>query len=339
MSPFLSICVPSYNRPFELRRLLNSICTNDSSKIEIVICEDNSHKRSEIREQVESFKESSDYNVHYIENTENYGYDRNLRELIKHASGEYITYMGDDDEFVAGGIDKLIKFLENNKSYNLGYVLKTHLLLHSNGKTELFKYFSSDRIFPHGQETYITLFRRSVFISGFTFRRSFALLYMTDDFDGTLLFQLYLLAELTMNYNAVFFSEPIVFQYEGGIPFFGSSESEKKLYDVGEITIRNSINFMMGFFKITQFIDQKYNINSTDLIRKEFSKYSYPVLSIQRRAGIKNFLEYAKKLKVIGIDNSIYYYIYFVALLLLGEQRCNSIIVRIKRLLGRTPIL
>lgn len=337
--PFLSICIPSYNRPFELGRLLASIDTPEKSLIQIVICEDKSPKRHEIREKVKLYIGMKDYDVLYIENEVNYGYDRNLRELIKHSDGEYIVFMGDDDEFVPNGIDRLISFLQINKTKDIGYLMKTHLMIHPDNNIELFKYFQNDIFFEPGPDTYVKLYRRSVFISGFTFKREYALPYLTDRFDGTLLFQLYLLSELTLKYRAAYFSEPIVQQYKGGIPYFGSSKSEKEKYDIGQISIRNSVNFMKGFFEITRFIDQKYNLNSTERIRMEISKYSYPVLAVQRNKGLINFIKYLRELKVIKINCSIYYYINVIGLIILGENMCNKIIIKVKKLIGRTPIL
>ena len=46
-----SICIPSYNRPAEIRRLLDSIDTMYVDGIEIVICEDKAPKRLEVRKQ------------------------------------------------------------------------------------------------------------------------------------------------------------------------------------------------------------------------------------------------------------------------------------------------
>lgn len=97
----VSICIPSYNRPVELRRLLESIdAKKHKDDIEIVICEDKSPNRPKIGEQVREFMSKSDYNVVYHENEENLGYDRNLKNLIRRASGEYIIFMGDDDLFI-----------------------------------------------------------------------------------------------------------------------------------------------------------------------------------------------------------------------------------------------
>ena len=46
--PFLSICIPSYNRPQQLGELLASVDCNPTD-IEIVICEDLAPKRLEVR--------------------------------------------------------------------------------------------------------------------------------------------------------------------------------------------------------------------------------------------------------------------------------------------------
>jgi glycosyltransferase involved in cell wall biosynthesis len=335
----ISICIPSFNRPFELRRLLDSIDAPFNLDIEIIICEDCSPARDEIRNQVIQFRQTTSYPVLYIENPLNYGYDRNLRELITLASGDYIVFMGDDDEFLPGAIKKLISFLRRHAETHLAYVLKTHLLIHPDKRIELFKYFKDDTIFKPGPRTYMTLFRRSVFISGFIFRRNYALPYLTDRFDGTLLYQLYLLAELTMQYPSAYFSKPIILQYKGGTPFFGSSQTESKLYTPGTVTIDNSINFMSGFFKITRFIDAKYGIASTPHIRREISKYSYPVLSIQRKRGCRDFLKYHRRLRILHINRTFFYYAYLFGLLVLGEKICDFVILTIKRILGRTPVL
>ena len=94
--------------------------------------------------------------------------------------------MGDDDEFISQSLDKLIYFLEKN--HNLGYVLKSHLQIFKDGRVEKFRYFDGDQFFKAGKETYIELFRKSVFISGFTINRTYIQDILIDDFDGTLLF-------------------------------------------------------------------------------------------------------------------------------------------------------
>ena len=177
------------------------------------------------------------------------------------------------------------------------------------------------------------------FISGFTIKRKYVLPYLTDCFDGTLLFQLYLMAEVVLKYPSVYFNEFLTQAYEGGVPYFGSSEVEKSLYTPGTITVENSLNFLKGFFDITSFMDRKYNFNSTLFIKRDMSKYFYPSLSIQRNKGIREFLRYIKELNLIGFNITFYYYIYVAGLLFFGKNFCDFLIRKIKDVLGQTPEL
>ena len=47
--PFLSICIPSYNRAQFLKPLLDSIICQTYQNFEIIICEDLSPQREEIK--------------------------------------------------------------------------------------------------------------------------------------------------------------------------------------------------------------------------------------------------------------------------------------------------
>ncbi|MCL4546616.1 MAG: glycosyltransferase [Deltaproteobacteria bacterium] len=333
----ISICIPSYNRPKELLRLLKSIDLKQPEKVEIVICEDCSPKRNEINEAVKDFILNTKYEVKYYENEINIGYDKNLKELILKANGDFIVFMGDDDEFMPEALDKLIDFLENNK--NLGYVLKSHRFIFKNGNIEKFRYYNGNKFFKPCEETYIELFRKSVFISGFTINRNYIKDLLVNYFDGTLLFQLYLLAEVALKYECAYFDTFLTQAMEEGVPFFGNSESEKELYTPGTITVENSLNFLKGFFKITNYIDKKYNMNSTKRIKIDMSKYFYPSLAIQREKGLKEFLRYVKGLNGMGFNITIYYYIYLIALIIFGKKNCDGAIVLLKKILGKTPKL
>ena len=43
----------------------------------------------------------------YRENEKNLGYDGNLNQLVRTAQGKWLVFMGDDDEFIPGALDKL----------------------------------------------------------------------------------------------------------------------------------------------------------------------------------------------------------------------------------------
>ncbi|MFT4062762.1 MAG: glycosyltransferase family 2 protein [Edaphocola sp.] len=340
LQPFVSICIPSYNRPRELQRLLNSVNIGCSGDMEILICEDKSPKRDEIVAVVEAFAQSSPLETVLHLNEANLGYDGNLRNLVAKANGEYIIFMGDDDVFDTPNLPAFIGFLKEHT--DLGYILKTHTFIHQNGERELFKYFPDTKFFEPGPEAYQTLFRKSVFISGFCIKRAAALPYQTHRFDGGLLYQLYLLAEVTLKYPSAFCAIPLTIQDERlrGVPMFGSSEREKNLYKPGEITVENSLNFMKGFFDITGYIDQVHGLQSSVFMKKNFSKYAYPVLSVQRNKGRKIFRKYCKQLEnSIQINQTIYYYVYYYGLLAFGKRFCDQAIVKMKKILGSTPNL
>lgn len=336
----LSICIPSYNRPDTLVRLLDSIdCKKHIDVVEVIISEDCAPKQEQVRMNVGAYIETSPLMIHYFENEENLGYDRNLRQCVRRASGDWIVYMGDDDQFVSNELDSYIDYLESIGE-DVGYVLRSYQVLHANHHVEYMRYYKGNQIFDAGEQTYEELFRKSVFISGFTIRRKWVKDLDTEMFNGTLLYQLYLQAEVCMNHKAVYYDRPITMQVdEESVPYFGSSKAEQHLYTAGTVTLNNSIQFMQQFLKITRYMDEKYDIHSSEYYRKDISKYSYPVLAIQRKRGRKEFREYHRQLKGIGLDQTIYYYIYYCGLFIFGEKFCDAIIRGIKRLCKGTPRL
>ncbi len=331
--PILSICIPSFNRPNELLRLLKTVDSNPE-ETQIVVCEDHAPKRLEVRARVEEFKKESRYEVKYIENEVNKGYDWNIRDFITCASGEYIVYCDDDSCFVPGALDKLIIFLKSHR--DLGYVLRRTRSYTGDDM----RYFPETKLFAPGVETYQMLYRKSVIVAGFTFKREWAIDTMTDRFDGTLLYQLYILAEICLHHPSAYFDEPITEKIPTDTEFyFGMSEKEKGLYEPKKVCVRNSMNFVFSFLKISRFIDEKYKLHSTRHIQKDIAKYSYPILAFLMKKGRWEMLKGAKAMFKEGLGCSVYFYAYILGLLFLGAKNCERVIVTIKRKVGHTPQL
>jgi abequosyltransferase len=339
-NPLLSICIPSYNRPEQLVQLLESVDAQPY-KLEIVIGEDAAPRRAEVQQLVAAFRRESPYLINYYENERNLGYDGNLRSLIERARAEFVLFMGDDDRFAPGRLEPFLDFLYANR--DVGYVLRSYYSEHPDGTLEEFKYFPSACCLSPGVETSVFLFKRSVSICGVTFKRSCALNYATDRFDGTLLYQLYLVAEIALHNPVVYCDIPVAIQAQSfrlDNPQFGAALAEKDRFQPGKVTAHNSINFTKGFFAISRYIDQKYGLDITTGIRYDLSKYSYPFLSIQRKRGRIEFWRYALQLaRETGINQTWHYYFYMAALWFLGETLCDKGIVWAKRLVGYTPRL
>lgn len=337
-SPFLSVCIPSYNRPSELRNLLTSIDCNPE-EVEIVVCEDFAPKRDEVRAVVAAFAKSSAYPIHYHENAVNRGFDGNLRRLVECASSEYIMFMGDDDLFVPGALDKFIEFLKQNR--DKPYVLRSYLTEHPDGRTEFFRYLPKSEILPAGEATVAWLFKRSVSLCGFTVATEKALKLSTTDLDGTLLYQIYLMAQICLKHDSVYCDIPIthaVQTFRDDKPMFGNSEAEKSRFTPGSVSHDNSINFTKAYFEVTAYLDEQNGTHLTEQVRIDLSKYSYPFLSIQRKRGIRSFLCYATRLETeVGFGCTPYFHLYKWALVLFGERVCDRLIGMIKRHVGHTP--
>lgn len=338
MNPALSIGIPSYNRPKQLAELLRSVdCSPET--VEIVICEDFAARREEVRAAVEAFRSASPYEVRYYENENNLGYDGNVRRVVDKARGRFVMIMGDDDLFIPGALERFLQFITDHEGKK--YILRSYVSVHPDGVVENFRYLPSVTVLPPGEETVAWLFKRSVTISGFTISREEARAAATSELDGLLLYQVYLMAEVCLRHESVYCDFPVAEAtqtYRGDVQMFGSSDAEKSRYRPGSVSEDNSVNFTKAYFELTDFLDRRHGTELTRLVRKDISKYSYPFLSIQRKNGIRPFLNYARRLEnEAGLGCTPFYHLYKWGLVILGERICDRLIVRIKNTYGYTP--
>ncbi len=334
----ISICIPSYNRPKELLRLLQSI-KNEKGNFEILIAEDNSPSRTEIIKTVNDFHLiNPNLQLRLILNNENLGYDGNLRNLIENSVGDYCMFMGDDDIICEGAILKISEIIDKNK--NIGFILRSWEEVDLNGEIiSIQKYYPNDFILENGLNSIISFYRKSVFISGLVFHRETASNYKTSDLDGKLLYQLFLLTNILLDLKGYYVSNIITIRISGADHYFGSSKSEKNNFTPKTLSINHSLNFMQGFIDIIDYVEKNRSISIKKEILKDFSKYSYGFLSIQREKGIRPFYLYTKELYKKGYGNSIYFYIYFLMLSVLGLRLSNAFILLLKKKLRSIPNL
>ena len=338
MRPLLSICIPSYNRPEQISDLLLSIDC-EPKNIEIVVCEDQSPQREQIRSKVELFVRESPYKVRYFENEANLGFDGNVRRLIALAAGQFAMFMGDDDLFVPEALNRFLQFISEHQDKK--YILRSYIAVHPGGRVEKYRYLPVTTVLPRGEETVAWLFKRSVTISGFTISRDDALKFATSELDGTLLYQVYLMAQVCLDHESIYCDIPVaqaVQSFRDDKPNFGNSPAEKSRYTPGTISHDNSINFTKAYFEVTEYLDKLHGTRLTSRVKIILSKYSYPFLSIQRKHGIGPFLQYAKRLETeIDFGCTHYYFVYKWGLAIFGEKFCDRLILGIKNALGRTP--
>lgn len=343
--PRLSICIPSYNRPRFLKELIASIVKQCTLDHEIVISDDSSPSYNEILEIVEKYKEIyPDLSIKIFKNEKTLGYDGNFRSLIDKSSGDYCVFMGDDDIMLPNALSRIEDVINNNTG--VAVILRSWLKAdrETNKVDEVFKYFSDDRLFVAGVKSSATLFRRSVAIAGFTVKRELASQLATAQFDGTLLYQVYLTATLALKHPCYYISEPIAImrkdKNQKPTHFFGTAEVEKNKFKPGSLTYENSLHFIDGMLKVSLDVSNMQNcVVLNNLILKDLYNYSYPLLSVQRNNGLGNFIRYQKELRRRGFGKSVLFNIYTISLLMFGTKYCSILIKIIKNVYGRTPII
>ena len=95
MTPFISICIPAYQRPQYLKRLLDSICIQTYNNFEVIVTDDSPDDTVE--------KLGTEYSsllpLRYYHNPKALGTPANWNKAISMAKGTWIKLMHDDDWF------------------------------------------------------------------------------------------------------------------------------------------------------------------------------------------------------------------------------------------------
>jgi glycosyltransferase involved in cell wall biosynthesis len=339
LRPKFSVCIPAYNRATVLPVLLESILSQDFSSFEVVINEDGSPERQAIREVVERYSSLYPGRIRYFENERNLGYDANLRSLVERSRGEYCVFMGNDDLMCPGALSVINGAVSRHT--RIGVFLRSYAAFDGEpgNIVQTFRYFDREIFFPAGADAIGTLYRRSVVIPGVTLNREAALKYATDRFDGTLLYQIYLVANILVDWNGVYSPEVVTLYRNGGVPDFGNSAAEKGRFVPRTRTTESSVHFMRGMLDIARHVETTRGVAIYKNILKDISNYSYPVLAVQADKSFGEFFGYYVALIKLGFGRHFLFHAYFFSILLLGTGRVERIIAWVKRRLGYTPVL
>lgn len=145
MSYKVSVIIPTYKRsPEMLRRAIETVLAQTYERIEVVVIDDNvgdeiQSYRESIQKMIEEYKGNN--KVVYKQNQRNLGGALSRNEGIAIATGEYITFLDDDDIYLPYKIEKQLNFtLENNLDMTF-----TNLILH-NEKDQVVDYRSFGNI-------------------------------------------------------------------------------------------------------------------------------------------------------------------------------------------------
>lgn len=339
----ISICIPTYNRPLQLKRMLESIDTTKVDDIDIVISENCSPKQKETREVVGQYQKTHPYEIHYYENERNLGYDKNIRAAVARATGRFCVFFSDDDMAMPGALDDYIEFVRSHQ--DVGYILRSWRGYKNPEQTEWqdFRYYSTDREFPAGRDTAIELFNKSVFLSGFTIRQEYAKDYVIDALDGSLLYQMYLLLQVCRRYPSAY-SRILVskaFPETNKVNYFGTGDGEEGYKDGAAMTGENTVNFVKWYVRFFNYVEFEFKDGTGKALLLDFSNMIYPTMAKQLKVNPskKAFKAFCGKLFDAGIVKTSKSKAYYYGLLIFGVKFCDWLVSTIKKVLGRRPKL
>lgn len=109
----LSICIPTYNRPDQFQKMLIGLLPQLTSEIELVIRDDspNEETKEVFDRLIAEFRPAA--GIRYFQG-EKIGLDAANLFLLEKASGRYIWWFSDDDEFVSDAVGRALKLVREN---------------------------------------------------------------------------------------------------------------------------------------------------------------------------------------------------------------------------------
>jgi hypothetical protein len=255
------------------------------------------------------------------------------------AHGVYCVFMGNDDLLAPGALTTIAAGIARHP--DIGVVLRSYAQFDGEPGNvwQEFRYFPDERFFPAGGAAAAALYRRSVVICGVVMHRETAAKYATTEHDGTLLYQIYLVACVLYEKNGVALPQIVAHYRMGGIPEFGNAEAERGKFVPEQHTVASSVHFMKGMLDIARAIERDHGQGFYRRVLSDVANYSLPVLSIQSGKPWRAFVGYWFALCKLGLWPYPIFHFYFLALLILGERGSNAVITFIKRRLGYTPTL
>jgi len=119
----LSICIPTYNRPENLKNCLDSIAKQVCSDFEVCISDNAS--RVDIAKTIQPYKKK--FKIRFKRNKKNLGFAMNLLNVSLMARGKFIWFLGDDDLLTKNSLNFLTKLIKKNKKINFFWINSYYL--------------------------------------------------------------------------------------------------------------------------------------------------------------------------------------------------------------------
>ena len=122
ITPLISVIIPTYKNRGLLNQSIESALNQDYPNIELIVVDDNNPETVE-RKETEAImdKYTLKENVYYIKHEVNKNGAAARNTGIRHAKGDYIAFLDDDDFFLPRKLTSQILFLEEHTEFSAVY--------------------------------------------------------------------------------------------------------------------------------------------------------------------------------------------------------------------------
>ena len=129
--PLVSVVIPTYDRPEYLERAVRSVAEQTYSSIELVVVDDSSPIPA--AETLNGIDTDGISEVDCIRHDENRGANAARNSGIRHATGEFVAFLDDDDRWLPEKVSRQVRRFESGSS-DLGVVTVDSRIVDGDGK-------------------------------------------------------------------------------------------------------------------------------------------------------------------------------------------------------------
>lgn len=294
----LTISIPIYNGSSTINKLLDSIFSQDTSEIEVLISNNNSTDNTESI--VKEYK-----NISYFYNESNVGADKNIVLSIERAKGTYVWVIGDDDYLEKDAISYVLNVLKTNK--NLGalfvnfslYDLKKEVYLRK-------KWLNIEKdVYCPDADTFLNVAGISTnFLSSVIHNKDAFIHSNYKKYIGTNWVQFGTLYDYLVNYDAYCIAKPFV--VNAGESIEGEGNSNGKAIDI----LCNIMHIVSSLPK------SNYSEHNIESARNGVKLFLTRKISSAKRLGFSMNARILKKL-INSFGDTIYFWLFQLPLLFL----------------------
>lgn len=118
----VSVIIPTYKRSDNLLRAIQSVINQTYKNMEIIVVDDNDENSSYRKENILKLKEYVETKqIKYLKHKTNKNGSAARNTGIKACTGDYITFLDDDDYFINNRIEKMVNKMNNHPEYSCIY--------------------------------------------------------------------------------------------------------------------------------------------------------------------------------------------------------------------------